>query len=85
MLKDHCISVTDLRKHTKQCLENLGGFEKYIFVNNKPIAVLLDIDLFEEYFFRPQLIELSENELTPEIKKKVRESKKMKKSDFISI
>lgn len=47
MLSNQCISITDLRTKTKECLENLWKQEKYVFVNNKPVAVLMDLTQFE--------------------------------------
>jgi hypothetical protein len=47
MIKEQCISVTDLRKHATSYLQSLK-IPKYIFVNNKPKAVLLDIDIYEK-------------------------------------
>ncbi len=49
MLKNQCISVTDLRLNTKKCLENLKKHEKIVFVNNKPVAALIDIGEYEQY------------------------------------
>ena len=53
MLKNQCISVTELRLNTKKHLEDLQKAdlkhkEKFIFVNNKPVAVLMDIELYEK-------------------------------------
>lgn len=50
MKKDQCISVTDLRKKTKECLQGLETSPKYVFVNNKPVAVLLGIAEYEQQF-----------------------------------
>jgi len=62
MTRDQCVSVTELRTKTKVCLEGLGKKPKYIFINNKPIAVLVDFDYYEEKLMGPQLIELKKNE-----------------------
>lgn len=48
MLKDQCISITDLRVKTKDCLEGLKGKPKYIFANNKLVGVLVDPDEYEK-------------------------------------
>ena len=85
MLKDQCISVTDLRLNTKDCLEGLQMGEKYIFINNKPTAVLVSIEDFETYFKKPMLIELSTKEVTPALKAKIEKSKKTKKSDRLNL
>lgn len=47
MLKQQVISVTDLRKKTKECLEDLDKNPKFIFMNNKMVGVLLDVDEYE--------------------------------------
>lgn len=49
MLSNQCISITDLRTKTKECLEGLWKQEKYVFVNNKPVAVLMDVEMFEKW------------------------------------
>lgn len=78
MFKDQCISVTDLRTRTKECLEDLGKEPKYIFINNNPVAVLLDIDEYEDFFSKPQLIELEKNETGTELKKRALAARKIK-------
>jgi len=85
MIKDQCISVTDLRTKTKNCLSGLEKKPKYIFVNNKPVAVLLDVDEFESLNFKPQLIELNESEVSVELKKKAEAAKNLKNDDLINI
>ncbi len=47
MIKEQCISVTDLRKNASTYLGALKK-PKYIFVNNKPKAVLMNIDDYEK-------------------------------------
>ncbi|MFA6255907.1 MAG: hypothetical protein WC606_01865 [Candidatus Absconditabacterales bacterium] len=49
MLTNQCISITDLRTKTKERLDDLGKQEKYVFVNNKPVAVLMDVVMFEKW------------------------------------
>lgn len=85
MLQDQCISVTDLRTNTKQCLEGLDKNPKYVFINNKPIAVILDIETFEAGFSYPEFRELSEDEVTPAMKHDLMQAKKLKKADLINI
>jgi hypothetical protein len=84
LFKDQCISITDLRTKTKQCLENLGDGEKYVFINNKPKVVILDIEIFEK-IVKPVLVELEKNEVTAGLKKKIDKSKKTKVKDLINI
>ncbi len=82
MTKDQCISVTDLRTKTKQCLQGLEKKPKYIFVNNKPVAVLIDIEAYDNCFFKTELIELPEDEVTPELMKKAEEALKIPKQEL---
>lgn len=45
MITEQCISVTELKRDTKNILSSLkNSWPKVIFLNNKPIAVLTDID-----------------------------------------
>lgn len=85
MLKDQCISVTDLRVETKKCLENLEKEPKYIFINNEPIAVLVDIVEYENNFLRPKLVELKEHEVDEATKKQALKAKKSRKEDLMDI
>ena len=85
MMKDQCISVTKLRTHTKECLQGLEIEPKFIFVNNSPVAVLMDIQTYEEEFIKPELIELSEDEVTPAMKRAVARARKLKREDLINI
>ena len=82
MFKDQCISVTELRTKTKECLGDLGKEPKYIFINNHPIAVLLDINEYEEHFLRPELIELSSDAVDGKLAKQALVAKKTKKSNL---
>ena len=59
MLTDQCVSVTDLRKHANIYIDTIKK-PKFVFVNNQPKAVLLDIKMyeqlietFEEFVFNP--------------------------------
>lgn len=85
MLKDQCISVTDLRNQTKKCLDGLEQEPKYIFINNKPVAVLMDVVVYEENFAKPELIELKESEVDEKTKKKAAIAKKSSKNDLMDI
>ena len=85
MLKDQCISVTDLRTETKKCLENLAKEPKYIFINNEPIAVLMDIIEYENNFLRPKLVELKESEVDEATKRQALKAKKSRKEDLMDI
>ncbi len=85
MIKDQCISVTDLRTKTKTCLEGLEKEPKYIFINNKPVAVIVDIVEYEKSFTRPQLIELSKDEVGESLKKEAQSAKQTGKEGLMDI
>lgn len=85
MFKDQCISVTDLRTKTKECLEDLNKEPKYIFINNHPIAVLVDVNVYEERFLKPGLVELEKAEVDVRLKKQATDARKSKKSDLINL
>ncbi len=85
MFKDQCISITDLRTKTKECLEDLGREPKYVFVNNKPIAVLLDINEYEIAFMKPELKELSLEEADEATLYAAKSARKAKKSELVNL
>ena len=47
MLTDQCVSVTDLKKNMNSYVKDLRK-DKIIFVNNAPVAVLIDIKKYEK-------------------------------------
>jgi len=57
MLSKQCISVSELAKNTSAVVKRskTQGVQ-YVFVNNKPQAVLLDIDMFEKMDFDPDFL-----------------------------
>lgn len=85
MIKDQCISVTDLRTKTKQCLKEIEKEPKYIFINNKPIAVIINIDDYERHFSQYDLLELNQSEVSPELQKEADMARKTSKKDLIDI
>ena len=85
MLKDQCISVTDLRTKTKTCLEDLEKEPKYIFINNKPVAVIIDVVEYEKNFLKPELIELAKNEVDETLAKEASKARKTRKQDLLDI
>lgn len=84
MLQNQCISVTDLRTKTKECLSDLDKEPKYIFINNKPIAVLLTISNYQS-LIQHDLIELKESDVDENLKKQATLAKKLRKSDLINL
>ncbi len=86
MIKDKCISVTDLRSNTKKCLEDLDKSPKVIFSNSKPVAVLIDIDLYEDMFKAVGgLVELSVGETTDKMREKASKASKMSKNELVNL
>ena len=47
MLTDQCVSVTDLKKNMNSYVKDLRK-DKIIFVNNSPVAVLMDVKKYEK-------------------------------------
>lgn len=54
-------------------------------MNNRPIAVLLNIDEYEEHFSKPQLIELEHDQVGAGLRKKAMRAAKSKKSDLVNL
>ena len=85
MFKEQCISVTDLRTKTKECLDGTAREPKYVFINNRPIAVLMSIRTYEDRFVEPRLIELSEDAVDAPTRKKAASARRAKKSNLLNI
>ncbi|MDP4008496.1 MAG: type II toxin-antitoxin system Phd/YefM family antitoxin [Candidatus Peregrinibacteria bacterium] len=85
MIKDKCVSVTDLRTNTKDCLDGLRKSPKYIFINNKPVAVLMDIQEYEDMFYETDLVELDESEMTKDLATKAKMALNMDASELKNI
>lgn len=85
MIKDQCLSITDLRTKTKQCLEEAEKNPKYVFVNNKPVAVIMNIDQYEMHFMSPDLVEMPEAEASALLKKEAQLARKIAKADLLNI
>jgi prevent-host-death family protein len=86
MVKDQCISITDLRRNAKKVLDQLSQVgAQYIFVNNRPKAVILDIDEYEDLSGKTFLRRLPDSEVTPEMKKKIEETKKIPDSELLNL
>ena len=47
MITDQCVSVTDLKKNMNSYVKDLKK-DKIIFVNNTPVAVLMDVKKYEK-------------------------------------
>ena len=84
MLKDQVVSVTDLRTKTKQCLEDLDENPKFVFSNNKMIAVIIDVEDYEA-LMRPDLFELSDDEVSDEMLEKAEKAKTLPKEELVEL
>ena len=84
MLKQQLISVTDLRTRTKECLEDLEKTPKFIIVNSKMVAVLLNPEEYEA-LVQPNLLELPTANVTPSMRKKALKAKRIPKRDLLDL
>ena len=57
MFTDQCVSVTDLKKNMNAYVKDLRK-DKIIFVNNAPVAVLLDIKKYEKMMRESNLLNI---------------------------
>jgi hypothetical protein len=85
MITDKCISVTDLRMHTKKYIDDLKKGEKIIFINNKPKAVLIDIQIYEHMLENPVLTKVPEKEVTAQLKKDLAKARKIPKNQLVNL
>jgi len=85
MFKDQCISVTDLRTKTKECLKNIDKTPKFVFLNNHPIAVLLGISEYEERHLQTQLIEPSPGEVDSKLAAQAKRARSLKKTELMNL
>lgn len=84
MLKQQVVSVTDLRTKTKASLTGLKNGPKFVFSNNSPVAVLMDVDEYES-LIRPDLYELSMDEVTDDMLKKAEDVKNIPNEEFVDL
>ena len=64
MLADQCISITDLKKNMNAYVKDLWK-EKIIFVKNKPVAVLMDINKYEKLIWNDSIFDVTFNHPIP--------------------
>ena len=72
MITDQCVSVTDLKKDMNAIIKDLKR-EKIIFVNNTPVAVLLDVRKYEKIISEKDIINITVQQKFP--KKLVKKAK----------
>lgn len=69
MITDQCISVTDLKKDMNATLKNLKK-DKFIFVNNAPVAVLMDVKKYEQIMKNTNFLNYENESKTRKITRK---------------
>ena len=72
MITDQCVSVTDLKKDMNAIIKNLKR-EKIIFVNNTPVAVLMDVRKYEKIVWEKDIINIT---IEPKFQKKLEKKSK---------
>jgi len=58
MITDQCVSITDLKKDMNAIIKDLKR-EKIIFVNNTPVAVLMDVRKYEKILWEKDIINIT--------------------------
>ena len=81
------ISITDLRQWATKIINTLPDTgDQIVFVNNKPKAVLIDYDEYQEMLDRPvELVEFAYDDLSDADKKLVEQVKQLPESSFVNI
>lgn len=64
MLTDQCISVTDIKKNMNAYIKDLRR-DKIIFVNNAPVAVLMDVKKYEKMMRESNFLNIWTESTTP--------------------
>jgi prevent-host-death family protein len=64
MITDQCVSVTDLKKDMNAIIKDLKR-EKIIFVNNTPVAVLMDVRKYEKIISEKDIINITVQQKFP--------------------
>lgn len=88
MIANDCISISELKKSPSQILKSLKqDKKKFIFVNNKPQAMILDFDFCEQLWITDDFIEfwiVDKTELSLETQKRLKESEKIPLSEYVN-
>lgn len=71
MITDQCVSVTDLKKDMNAIIKDLKR-EKIIFVNNTPVAVLMDVRKYEKILSKKDILSIT---VEPKFPKKLAKRK----------
>jgi len=88
MIATDCISVSELKKSPSQVLKSLKqDKKKFIFVNNKPQAMILDFDFCEQLWITDDFVEfgiVDKNELSLGTQERLKKSEKIPLSEYVS-
>ena len=69
MITDQCVSVTDLKKNMNAYVKDLKR-AKIIFVNNTPVAVLMDVRKYEKMIWEKNIVNITVEPTKPAKKSK---------------
>ena len=87
MIASDCISISELKRSPSQIIKSLArDKKKFIFVNNKPKAMILDFDLCEQLGITDEYVDfgiMDKADLSAEARIQFEESEKLDKSEFI--
>ena len=80
------VSVDETRRNLSEIISRAQyGKERFLVQKNKKNAVMiLSLEDFEDNVM-PELQELSEKEITPELRKLAKETKRMPRSQFVNM
>lgn len=84
-----CISISELKKSPSQIIKSLArDKKKFIFVNNKPKAMILDFELCEQLGITDEFVEfgiVDKNTLSTEMQERLKEAEKIPLSDYVKL
>jgi len=87
MIASDCISISELKRSPSQVIKSLArDKKKFIFVNNKPKAMILDFGLCEELGITDEFVEfgiVDRSSLSTETLQQIEEAEKLDSSEFI--
>ena len=87
MQASDCVSISELKKSPSQVIKSLQKDKmKYIFVNNKPQAMIIDFEMWSELGIDNALVDfwiISKNNISDDAATQLNAAKNTKKSDFI--
>ncbi len=89
MIATDCISISELKKSPSQIIKSLAkDKKKFIFVNNKPKAMILDFEFCEQLGITDDRVEfgiMDKSTLSFEMQGRLKEAEKIPLSDYIKL